>query len=557
MEASHNAYDVPNPLLRLVSQPALDAVFGAAALVTADLKLAVVSRPWDEFMTRSGRSDLSRNALTGSSILLFFRNDEQRRVFETLLHSMHSDELSRHSQVVDLGSREKPFYVQLHVQGLWQEGVFIGYFVHCVDITREHTNRLALIDRDKELHTLRDTVERSEQEFSKLNDDLRKSAEEAAQREAQLRKFTEKSVRLEKSLKEALERAEKSAEKNSRMQHELEKLRKQQTDSRNHEEALTRLNQQTAALSTERDSASARSEQLESELQLLREQLNAGNGYVEKSAQEIAELQATCELYENKLQVLSAELESVKYALADKEAELTQTREQAQATAVEPAPTLNWAPQKPSQVRVLSRELAEEFNNLLTGVLGHASLAAADHDGVMSSDILAIEKTAREAAQLVKKLSVLGQSRHVGELNLGNVLKQHISKLKDDFYGVQPSIDLTDECKVLADSQALRAILDAVSGFARDQVNEGGSVLYNLSGDAGTATMSLCYEGEALLPPGWYDGMPPAVGQAGWDLIFAREVARGLGGELELYSENGTSECRLTLPLAGATVTAA
>jgi hypothetical protein len=33
--------------------------------------------------------------MLGSSILLFFRNDEQRRVFESLLHSMHSDELGR------------------------------------------------------------------------------------------------------------------------------------------------------------------------------------------------------------------------------------------------------------------------------------------------------------------------------------------------------------------------------------------------------------------------------------------------------------------------------
>jgi glucose-6-phosphate-specific signal transduction histidine kinase len=82
-------------------------------------------------------------------------------------------------------------------------------------------------------------------------------------------------------------------------------------------------------------------------------------------------------------------------------------------------------------------------------------------------------------------------------------------------------------------------------------------VLYNLSCDAGTASLSLCYEGQALLPSGWNDGMPPSVGQAGWDLIFAREVARGLGGELELTSDNGTSECRLTLPLVGATVVTA
>ncbi|MBL0061105.1 MAG: hypothetical protein IPP40_06350 [bacterium] len=49
-------------------------------------------------------------------------------------------------------------------------------------------------------------------------------------------------------------------------------------------------------------------------------------------------------------------------------------------------------------MRTLSRELADEFSNLLTGVLGHASLAAAELDGNTSREISEIEKSAREAA---------------------------------------------------------------------------------------------------------------------------------------------------------------
>lgn len=771
MEASQTAYDVTTPLLRQVPQTALDAVFGAAALVSPDLKLAVVGRGWDEFMARSGRGDLARNALLGSTILLFFRNEEQRRVFESLLHSMHSDELGVHNQVVDLGTKEKPFYVQLHVQGLWQDGIFAGYYVHCLDITREHSNRLTLIDRERELQTGRESVEKGQQQSQQLSEKLRVASEEIAQREAQLKKMTEKSVRLEKSSKEALERAEKSVEKSSRLQHELDKLRKQFTDNTSAIAELEARRDENATLSaqimslqgtidelqtelnstkqsaSEHESATSSAAQVISELKSQIDSLKDGHdSEMNSAAREIAQLKAQVdslrsgldtetsaaesEIAELKAQIknLSLESESASLAASQEIAKLTavvnelqsgkateagaaekevaelkalvtslksanthaesdidsltqalaksklenhalrdelETLQNAPSPVIETAPVasvadeflsfltqracfldadgkivcatgsfweqlgvipeqgvgksftqwlgesevkvfnswlksktetccevtaldsgtwracavtdadgqwlwasveehqvrpqsiptmtqIEFAPQPPSQVRILSREMADEFSNLLTGVLGHASLAAAEQEGATSREILEIEKSAREAAQLVRKMAALGgQGRHAHENDLAASLQQFVKKLPTGFYAERPQVVLCDEaCRIYAEANGLRLTLDAISNHARENLDKNGHVCYTLSHAGTQATVSLSYDGPANTPAGWVDGLPPMIGQLGWDLVFAREIVRGMGGTLELSEDGSHTVLWMTLPLA-------
>lgn len=725
MEASQFAYDVTSPLLRQVPQSALDAVFGTAALVTPDLKLAVVGRSWDEFMARSGRGDLGRNAMLGSTILLFFRNDEQRRVFESLLHSMHSDELGVHNQVVDLGTKDKPFYVQIHVQGLWQEGVFAGYFVHCLDITREHANRLALIERDREMHTGRESIEKTQQQANQLQEKLRAALEEIAQREAQLKKMTEKSVRMEKNSKEALERAEKTVEKSSRLQHELDKLKKQQADNGKLESQLESRNAEVTKLHDDLKAAQETAAELHRELKASREQQTGTESEVaaakdevsalrkkieelnsahksnndsqteleekynqselrvkelmsaleevqQASAQQISELksqitnlqagaqQQSSELQDSLQEVQSAaakQISELKAALeaahtaaaqtqaaepetpasdelltyisqracyldpsgnllcatgafwekigavpeqsvgkpfsqwlGDDQAELfgnwIDNSEEPSCELVAPDGTqwkawaitedegtlvgvnveeiveqiappampnsmISFASNSPSQMRVLSRELADEFSNLLTGVLGHASLAAAEHDGTPSHEIVAIEKSAREAAQLVRKLSALGgQGRHAHENDLAATIKQYVKKIQPDVYPERPQVVLCEEaCKVLAESNSLRTVLEMISSHASANLQGRGGVCYTLSTQDGQASLSLSYDGSPAHPAGWDEGLPPMLGMNGWDLVFAREVVRGMGGELELSEDSGRSVLLVTLPL--------
>ncbi|MCL4305873.1 hypothetical protein KJZ99_08150 [bacterium] len=684
MDPSQNAYEVTTPLLRQVPQAALDAVFGAAGLVTADLKLSVVGRSWDEFMARSGRSDLARNALLGSSILLFFRNDEQRRVFESLLHSMHSDELGVHNQVVDLGTKEKPFYVQLHVQGLWQDGVFAGYFVHCLDITREHTNRLMLIERDREFQSLKEAVEKAETSARELQEKLRVSAEEIAQREAQLKKVTEKSMRMERSSREALEHSEKAVEKSARLQHELDKLRKQQSENTQAAQELEKQSAECTRLTRALETAQAKCDTLEQELQtsiaqrstleqelqMLRESQNGQAEGVANAAQEIAALQATLgemtgmkDSLEQEYQKLLQENEQSRKETAELRAALEELRSNPVVVAAPPVqdtssaelltmislpacsldlegklvcatgsfweelgsvpeqgvgqsfadwlsdneaarfaawlesqtdaccdvtaadgsswracavvgsngtwqsviieagtaaaavqPLIQPAPHAatgPSQVRALSRELADEFSNLLTGVLGHASLAAAEMDSHTSRDIIAIEQTAREAAQLVRKLAALsGSGKHVQDNDLAKMLKQYVKKMPPEFYGVSPQLVLCDDaCLVHGDTGSLKMVLEAISAHARDKASEDAQVCYTLSRADEDVCLSLSYNGSAGYPAGWHEGQPPSIGQSGWDLIFAREVVRGMGGEIELTDDGERTMLLMTMPL--------
>jgi len=60
---------------------------------------------------------------------------------------------------------------------------------------------------------------------------------------------------------------------------------------------------------------------------------------------------------------------------------------------------------KPEGFRTLAGSLSEEFGNLLTGVLGHSSLAEAEiGDGHAAlNDIHAIERAARDAARLTRR----------------------------------------------------------------------------------------------------------------------------------------------------------
>ncbi len=194
---------------------------------------------------------------------------------------------------------------------------------------------------------------------------------------------------------------------------------------------------------------------------------------------------------------------------------------------------------------------ADEFSNLLTGVLGHASLAAAEMDSHTSRDIIAIEQTAREAAQLVRKLAALsGSGKHVQDNDLAKMLKQYVKKMPPEFYGGSPQLVLCDDaCLVHGDTGSLKMVLEAISAHARDKASEDAQVCYTLSRADEDVCLSLSYNGSAGYPTGWLEGLPPSIGQSGWDLVFAREVVRGMGGEIELTDDGERTMLLMTMPV--------
>ncbi|MBU1636291.1 PAS domain-containing protein [bacterium] len=220
-----NSYEISSPLLSCVPQTALDAVYGAAALADVNQNLSVLSRNWNEFMARSGRGDLAKNSVLGSSLLSFFRDEQQKQVFRNLLESMANDELGTHNQVVDLGGKDNPFYVQFHVHPLWKDGVLVGYLLHCLDTTKEHANRLTLIDHDRQLLHLREIKATHESELNAAKELIGSVAKEQADKEKELKQLQEKAARKEKALKAAIKQAELSANNMASKDRELDTLR--------------------------------------------------------------------------------------------------------------------------------------------------------------------------------------------------------------------------------------------------------------------------------------------------------------------------------------------
>ncbi len=78
-------------------------------------------------------------------------------------------------------------------------------------------------------------------------------------------------------------------------------------------------------------------------------------------------------------------------------------------------------------LRALAADLADEYGNLLTGVLGHVSLAVAELEDRPAAldDVRAIERAARGAARLTRRLAAVGSSLHRGSpVNLAPLLEE-------------------------------------------------------------------------------------------------------------------------------------
>lgn len=326
-----NSYEVASPLLSCIPQTALDAFYGAAALADAGQNLAVLSRNWNEFMARSGRSDLAKNSVLGSSLLSFFRDEQQKQVFRNLLDSMANDELGTHNQVVDLGSKDSPFYVQFHVHPLWKDGVLIGYLLHCLDTTKEHANRLTLIDHDRQLLNLREAKGNYESELAAAKELIGSVAKEQADREKELKQLQEKASRKEKALKAAIKQAELSANNMASKDRELDTLR---SENKQLSVDLTEARQQldlTAGELTSRDEEIGKLTDQMIELQtahdVLAEKLESSSSQDSEAALQLQEAEARITELTQQLQTAQDEKDSLKADLETIQSQLQELEE--------------------------------------------------------------------------------------------------------------------------------------------------------------------------------------------------------------------------------------
>jgi hypothetical protein len=206
--------------------------------------------------------------------------------------------------------------------------------------------------------------------------------------------------------------------------------------------------------------------------------------------------------------------------------------------------------------RVLAAGLSEEFANLLTGVLGHSSLVASEmgegHRAL--DDVRAIERSARNAARLTRRLSALSGAAHrnAAPVELTAFLPHYVTRDRAEYFptGVA-ELSLPDGgCSVHAEGAALEIILDGMADHARMNMLGTSAPRWSVSVNDGLAVLTLDYEGPAAIPTGWEDPhLRPQPHQPLPELFFSREAVQAFGGTLEIREEQGISSMILTLPM--------
>ena len=394
-----------------------------------------------------------------------------------MLAAMAEGKLDQHAQVVEFGTGMKALHLHVVIRPLWHDGTLMGYLFQGYDVTREHLNRIALLDRDRRMRELQTVIEEQKQRLETVLLHSRERDEKLAELQAQLEARGTEQIEVQ-----ARKTLEHSQEVNA-LQAEIDHL------NSTYAQQLGELQAQLEAKGTEQVEVQARKTLEHSqEVNALQAELDHLNS---NYAQQLAELRAECE-------------------------KLTQ-----EATT-KPAPQ---AVSNGDVLRHLAGELAEEFGNLLTGVLGHSTLAAAElgdeHTAV--EDLRAIERSARTAAKLTRKLAALsGSSKAHGTTELKACVQGYIKR-----HHVEAELSTPKEpCDVQVDTAALEVMLDAITGAAA-------AGLWNIERVDHTARLIVLPES-------------PLLEATRNNLVFAQEVARAYGGEIAFEANQVVVE----IPLA-------
>ncbi|MDD5088727.1 MAG: hypothetical protein PHI18_08015, partial [bacterium] len=220
----------------------------------------------------------------------------------------------------------------------------------------------------------------------------------------------------------------------------------------------------------------------------------------------------------------------------------------------EAAPQAGLPTEREDGFRMLAAELAEEFGNLLTGVLGHSSLVAAEmgETSAAAEDIRAIERSARGAARLTRRLSALCGTNHKSPppVDLSAYLKIYARDHAHYFADGAGAVSLPESpCGVRVENPTLEIMLDGMAEHAMKASDD--DLRWTLTTDDSTVALSLTCSGPLTLPPHWENGKhSPRHKSPLPEIIFAREAARAHGGSLELLGDDHTTEIVLRLPLS-------
>jgi hypothetical protein len=552
----------------------LEICFGVTGLLDPQGTLKTVSSNWDELMARYGRTDLQGSTATGATFWDWVPESEARAA---LLSTFESG-IRSGAVVLDLGTPQRPFLLNVTLTPLIKDEAIVWWFLHGLDITQESVARTALLERERRLRELRATSEKQAEEITGLQKQMERIAAEREAWIANLLKafqqnpqdFGGELCRVSRELSQAAfvtlslysrtdERFILSAQDMlpspelpegnldqpfgqgpsgiaaqsgcaSKFDHVLERPELENWTPL----AQTHHCNCVWALPLEDD------EGLYGSLELF---------YLEDdkalTLEQYASLAGVCQASVPLLRTSAAWPTAVAPAA---EPEHTQDAEPAPAKA-------GSTDSERETMRVLTAELSEEFSNLLTGVLGHSSLAAAEMGDSHAAikDVRSIERAARSAARLARKLTALcGTAKHSPHpLDLTFYLNRFIRNERATYFGAPAELSLPEQpCPVPVDGATLEIILDGMADHVRKTRVCDAAPQWNLDCDGQNALLKFSYAGPPACPAGWSDGTVPIHTHAAIpEVFFAREAARAWGGELEICESESGAFLMLTLPL--------
>jgi len=551
----------------------LDTYHGAACLLGPDGRIQAASASWSDIVDRVPLPDTVGEIRVGGMLADVFSDDERRGAFAEALDRMLQPDGGAVTQTAELGTANSPLTLEFVIHPLREGSALTGCLVQVMDVTHEQVMRAALLERERRLREMRTAVERRNTEMNALRDQNDRStvAHDGALRTL-LSAMNGGSAQIVSDLCRWC--CETSGA------HFVTAARWRQDEQRfvaaAHYQAPEQLQgDQSFAESlcaparqaindgcavkfnhlTEREDVGA--------WRQLAADTECGTLWVFPVADDNGEWGVIQLHFEADDVAIPVEV----YALINWTLRLSAGLLRAIENYEKPAPTVEPpvasqpvalpAEPIPDNLRVLAAGLADEFSNLLTGVLGHSSLVAAEMGGShpAADDVRAIERAARNAAHATRRLSALCGSarRPTVALELSSFLRNYSGRDRADFFPHGPAeiSALDGPCPLFVDAGSLEVILDGMSDHARSASVGEKSPTWALVGEDGAVRLSLTYEGLPSLPSGWNDPIAAHHSRTPLpELLYAREAARALGGNVAILEHAESTELMLTLPAA-------
>ncbi|MCC6588805.1 MAG: hypothetical protein IT168_19060 [Bryobacterales bacterium] len=219
---------------------------------------------------------------------------------------------------------------------------------------------------------------------------------------------------------------------------------------------------------------------------------------------------------------------------------------------------------KEENLRLFTRSIAHDFNNILGGILGHASLiqGAAEAGTEIADSAQIIQKAAERAKELITELLDSTRREHpsLSEVDLHEMIREVANLVRGT---TPPSVYITLKLDAVAsrtvgDPGQLHHMLLNLALNARDAMPDGGELTFETRSSAEpTPTIRIAVQDSGC---GIAEDVRPRIfepsfttktsGGSGMGLAIVQRVVHYHGGKVELESAAGHgSRFLITLPL--------